>query len=59
MIKRRRKAAFRLMEVVLGDPGRVESVPLGMNDLLGGQPVALAGTGLIEETGEEPEPLSV
>jgi hypothetical protein len=56
--ERRRKPAFGFMEVMLGDPGRVEPVSLRMNDLLGRQPIALARTRLIQKAGEESEPLS-
>src|SRR5580692_3121197 len=35
------KAAFVTVEVVLSDPGRVESEPLRVNDLLGREPIPL------------------
>ena len=54
--KRRRKTAFRFMEVVLRDPGGVEAVSLRVDDLLGRQAIALACTRLIQEAGEEAEP---
>jgi hypothetical protein len=42
--------------MMLGDPGRIESGLLGMNYLLGREAVALCGTRLIENPGEEAEP---
>jgi hypothetical protein len=41
---------------MLSDPGRVEAVPLRMNNLLGRQSIPLACGRLIEKPGEEPEP---
>ena len=41
------------MEMVLGDPGRIEAEPLGVEDLRGRQPVSLGGVHLIEQAGEE------
>ena len=51
--ERRRQAALVLVEVVLGDPGRIEAAALGMHDLRGGQPVALGRGGFVEQTGEK------
>src|ERR1700691_2765262 len=53
--KRGGKTAFIPIKVMLSDPGRVEAVPLGMNDLLGGESISLSRCGLIEEAGEEAE----
>ena len=53
----RRQAALAFVEMMLGDPGRIEAAALGMRDLGGGQAIALGGVGLIEQTGEEAEPL--
>ena len=39
--ERRRQAALGFVEMVLGDPGRIEAAALGVDDLRGGQPVAL------------------
>ena len=55
----RRQAAFVFVEMVLGDPGRVEAAALGMGDLRGGQPIALGGVGLVEQAGEEAQALEV
>ena len=51
--ERRRQAALALMEVMLGDPRRIEAAALGMHDLLGGQPIALGCGGFVEQTGEK------
>ena len=51
------KTAFVFMKMVLGDPGRIEATALGMEDLLGGQPVALRGVRHIEHAGEETQAL--
>jgi hypothetical protein len=50
------KAAFVTVEVVLSDPGRVESEPLRVNDLLGREPIPLSCGRLIEKPSEETEP---
>ena len=55
--ERRRQAAFALVEMMLGDPGRIEAAALGMHDLLGGQPIALGRGGFVEQTGEKAQPL--
>ena len=49
----RGQAALAFMEMVLGHPGRVEAVGLGMGDLLGHQAVALAGRRIVEQAAEE------
>jgi hypothetical protein len=51
----RRQAALGLVEMMLRDPGGIESDLLGLDDLRRGQPIALGGIGLIEETREEPQ----
>ncbi len=51
----RGQAALVLVEVVLGDPGRVEAAALGMDDLFGRQAVALGRIGHVEQAGEEAE----
>ena len=51
------QSAFALMEMVLGDPGRIEAAFLGMPDLLGGEAVALGCVDLVEQAGEEAEAL--
>jgi hypothetical protein len=51
------KAAFVFMEMVLGDPGRIEAEAFGMDDLLGGQPVALGSVRHIEHASEEAQAL--
>jgi hypothetical protein len=51
--KRGGKTAFIPIKVMLSDSGRVEAVPLGVNDLLGGESITFPGCCLIEETGEE------
>jgi hypothetical protein len=43
--------------MMLGHPGAVEAEPLGMNDLLGHQPVAGRGIGLVKKAAEETQPL--
>ena len=43
------------MEMVLGDPGRIEPEPFGVDDLRGRQPVPFGGVRLIEEAREETE----
>jgi hypothetical protein len=53
----RRQAALAFVEMMLRDPGRIEAETLGMRDLGGGQAIALGGVGLVEQTGEEAEPL--
>ena len=55
--ERRGKAAFVFMEMVLGDPGRIEAKTLGMDDLRGRQPVALGGVRLIQQAREEAQAL--
>ena len=55
--ERRGKAAFILMEMMLGDPGRIEAAAFGVDDLRGGQPVALGGVRLIEQAREEAQAL--
>jgi hypothetical protein len=47
------KAALVFMEMVLGDPGRIEAEPFGVDDLLGRQPVPLGGIRLVEQAREE------
>lgn len=49
----RGQAALAFMEMVLGYPGRVEALGLGMGDLLGHQAVALAGRRIVEQAAEE------
>src|SRR5206468_11125290 len=51
--ERRGKAALVFMEMVLGDPRRIEAEPFGVDDLRGRQPVPLGGVRLIEQTREE------
>jgi hypothetical protein len=51
--ERRGKAAFVFVEMVLGDPGRIEATAFGVDDLRGGQPVPLGGVRLIEQPREE------
>ena len=51
--QRRGQSPFVAVEMVLGDPGAVEALPLGMDDLLGGEPVAFAGRRIVEDAGEE------
>ena len=41
--ERRGKTAFVPIEVMLGDPSRVEAVSLRLDDLLSRQPIALSG----------------
>ena len=57
--KRRRKPAFRFMEVVLRHPGGVKSMSLRVDDLLGGEAITLACARLIEKAGEEAEPFGL
>ena len=42
--ERRGQAALVFMEMVLGDPGRIEAEPFGVDDLRGRQPVPLGGS---------------
>ena len=49
--KRRRKTAFRFMEVMLRHPGGVEAMSLRVDDLLGGEAITLACTRLIQTGG--------
>ena len=51
--KGRGQAALAFVEMMLGDPGRVEALGFGMGDLLGDQAVAFAGRYLIEQAAEE------
>jgi hypothetical protein len=51
--ERRGKAALVFMEMVLGDPGRIEPESFGVDDLLGRQSVPLGGVRLIEQAREE------
>ena len=51
--ERRGQSALGGVEVMLRHPGRVEPVPFGGDDLLGGDAVALGGGHLVEEPGEE------
>jgi hypothetical protein len=44
------------VEVVLRDPGAVETLPFGVDDLLGGEAIALAGAGPVQEPGEKAQP---
>jgi hypothetical protein len=44
------------MKVALRDPGRTEAMPIGMNDLLGGEPVSVCRAGLVKEPAEETQP---
>ena len=44
----RGQATFELVEMVLGDPGRIEAESLGMNDLLGAEAIALGRGHCIE-----------
>ncbi len=55
--ERRRQAAFALVEMVLRDPRRIETAALGLLDLRQRQPVAFRGGGLVEQPGEEAQPL--
>ena len=55
--ERRRQAALVLVEVVLGDPGRIEAAALGVDDLRGRQPVALGGVRLVEQAREKAQAL--
>src|SRR5262249_25800683 len=55
--ERRGKAAFVFVEVVLGNPGRIEATAFGVDDLRGGQPVPLGRLGLIEQASKEAEAL--
>ena len=54
--KRRGKTAFVSVEVMLGDPGRVEAMTLRLNDLLRREPVALCRCRPIQKPGEETKP---
>ena len=56
--KRGGKTAFIAIKVVLGDPGRVEAVPLRVNDLLNRKPIPLSCGRPIEKPSEETEPPS-
>jgi hypothetical protein len=51
-----RKAPFVPVKVVLGDPRRLEAVPLRVNDLLRSEPISLSCGRLIEKPSEETEP---
>ena len=51
--QRRGEAAFVAVEMVLGHPGAVEAVRFGVDYLVGGVVVALAGAGIVEQPGEE------
>jgi hypothetical protein len=51
------QTALAFVEMMLGDPGRIEAAAFGMRDLGGCQAIALGGVGLIEQTGEKSEPL--
>ena len=53
----RGQAAFSFVEMMLGDPGRIEAVLLGVDDLFGGESIALGGCRLVEQAGEEAEAL--
>jgi hypothetical protein len=53
----RRQAALGLVEMVLGDPGRLVAAALGLLDLRDRQPIALGRVGLVEQAGEETQPL--
>jgi hypothetical protein len=55
--ERRRKPAFRLVEMVLCHPGGVEADTLRRADLLQRVPVPVGRRRLLEEPGEEPESL--
>ena len=55
--ERRRQSAFRLVKMVLGDPGRIEAVAFGVNDLLGREAISLRRWRLVEHAGEEAETL--
>src|SRR5262245_63061544 len=46
------------MEMVLGNPGRIEAQALGMRDLLGGEAIALGRGRLIEQAREKSQALS-
>src|SRR2546422_5396196 len=41
------------MQMVLGDPGRIEAEPFGVDDLRGRQPIPFGGVRLIEQPREE------
>ena len=56
--ERSREATFGLVEVVLGDPSRIEPGLLGAPHLLEGEAVALRRFGLVEQAGEEAETVS-
>jgi hypothetical protein len=47
------------MEMVLGDPGRIEPALLGVHDLLRRQPVSFRGTCQIEQPSEEAQSLQI
>ena len=53
----RRQAALVLVEMMLGDPGRIEAMGFGVADLLGDQPVAFGGRGLVKKPAEEAQAL--
>jgi hypothetical protein len=53
--QRGRQPALLAMEVMLCDPGRVETKPLGCGNLQTGQMVTLSGRSLIQQAGEETE----
>ncbi len=55
----RGQAALAFMEMVLGYPGRVEALGLGMGDLLGHQTVAFAGRHIVEQAAEEAQARAV
>jgi len=54
--ERRRKAAFVLVEMVLGDPGGVEAAMLGVDDLLRGEPLPFGRARDVEQAREEAKP---
>jgi len=55
--ERCRQAAFPFVEMMLGDPGRIEATLLGLNDLFRSKAIAPGSAGLVEQAGEEAEAL--
>ena len=55
--QRRRQSTFGFVEMVLGDPCRVEPAAFGMSDLLRREPVSLRRRRLIEHAREKAEAL--
>ena len=53
--ERRRQPALGGAEVVLRDPRALDAEPLGVADLVGGEPVALRARGVVEQSREEGE----